>query len=124
MVVLDLQNSRMKDFFDVWRLAQTREFAGELLAVAIQDTFERRRTAIPSGLPTALTLAFGQDPIKARQWNAFLAKSRLEHVTEDFVTVVRFMADFLGPVIDAARARLVFRMIWPPGGPWQRGGAG
>ena len=119
MVVLDLQNSRMKDFFDVWRLAQTRAFAGEPLAAAMHDTFDRRRTAIPSSAPIALTPAFGQDPVKTRQWKAFLAKSRMESVTEDFAAVIRFTAGFIGPVFDAARAGSVFQMTWPPGGPWQ-----
>jgi hypothetical protein len=119
MVVLDLQNSRMKDFFDIWRLAQCCGFAGETLAEAVHDTFERRRTAIPLGPATALTTAFGQNPDKARQWKAFLAKSRMVSVTEDFETVVRSNAGFLGPVLDAARAAAIFQMTWPPGGPWQ-----
>jgi predicted nucleotidyltransferase component of viral defense system len=119
MVVLDLQNSRMKDFFDVWRLAQTRRFAGEPLAAAVHDTFDSRRTTIPAGLPTALTQAFGQDPVKAAQWKAFLARSRLERATEDFADVIRFIADFLMPAVNAARAGSVFQMAWPPGGPWQ-----
>jgi hypothetical protein len=119
MVVLDLQNSRMKDFFDVWRLAQFRGFAGEPLTAAVHDTFERRSTAIPSGLPVALTPAFGQNPDKARQWRAFLAKSRMGSVTEDFATVVGANAGFPGPVLAAARAGATFQMAWPPGGPWQ-----
>jgi hypothetical protein len=93
--------------------------AGETLAEAVHDTFERRRTAIPLGPATALTPAFGQNPDKARQWKAFLAKSRLVSVTEDFETVVRSNAGFLGPVLDAARAGAIFQMTWPPGGPWQ-----
>jgi hypothetical protein len=119
MVALDLQNSRMKDFFDIWRLAQCCGFAGETLAEAVHDTFERRRTAIPLGPATALTPAFGQNPDKARQWKAFLARSRMVSVTEDFETVVRSYAGFLGPVLDAARAGATFQMAWLPGGPWQ-----
>jgi len=40
IVVLDWQNSRMKDFFDIWRLAQTHSFAGGSLVAAVRDTFD------------------------------------------------------------------------------------
>ncbi len=121
MVVLDLQNSRMKDFFDVWRLAQTCGFAGETLVAAVHDTFARRRTAIPTDLPTALTPAFAQHSSKAQQWQAFLTKSSLHHITEDLATVNGFIARFLGPVLNAARDGAAFDVNWPPGGPWQTG---
>ena len=105
MVVLDLQNSRMKDFFDVWRLAQMHSFAGRLLAAAVHDTFERRQTAIPAGMPMALTSAFAQNPAKARQWKAFLKKSSLHHIAEDLPSVNEAIARFLGPVLEAVRTR-------------------
>ena len=118
MVVLDLQNSRMKDFFDIWRLAQTHSFTGRLLTAAVQDTFDRRRTTIPAGLPTALTPAFAQNAAKARQWQAFLKKNSLSHDAEDFGSVVALLARFLGPVLQAAQAGAPFPMEWPPEGPW------
>ncbi len=121
MVVLDLQNSRMKDFFDIWRLAQMCGFTGETLVAAVHDTFDRRKTTIPSGLPTALTPVFVQYPSKAQQWQAFLTKSSLHHITEDLATITDFIAHFLGPVLNAARDGAVFDMTWPPGGPWQTG---
>ena len=118
MVVLDLQNSRMKDFFDIWRLAQKYSFSGELLTAAVQDTFQHRRTAIPVGLPTALTAGFGQNPAKARQWQAFLKKNSLSHVAEDFNSVVGLLARFLGPVLQAARTDAPLPMVWSPAGLW------
>ena len=118
MVVLDLQNSRMKDFFDIWRLAQAHSFTGRLLAAAVQDTFDCRRTAIPADLPTALTPAFAQNAAKARQWQAFLKKNSLSYGAEDFGSVIGFLARFLGPVLRAALAGTPFPMEWPPKGPW------
>ena len=123
MVVLDLQNSRMKDFFDIWRLAQTHSFTGRLLTAAVQDTFDRRRTTIPAGLPTALTPAFAQNAAKARQWQAFLKKNSLSHDAEDFGSVVGLLASFLGPVLQAGHVRAPFPMEWPPEGPWIAEGA-
>ncbi len=118
MVVLDLQNSRMKDFFDIWRLAQTHAFSGTLLTAAVQDTFERRRTAIPAGLPTALTPAFAQNPTKARQWQAFLKKNNLSHGAEDFGTIVALLARFLRPVLQAAHDGAGMPKEWSPEGLW------
>ncbi len=67
MVVLDLQNGRMKDFFDIWSLAHTQSLKGETLVASVHDTFERRKTMTPAGLPTALTSAFVQHPEKSLQ---------------------------------------------------------
>jgi predicted nucleotidyltransferase component of viral defense system len=72
MVTLGRANSRMKDFYDIWILAQSYEFDGDRLARAIGATFARRKTAIPAERPDALTPAFAEDATKQRQWNAFL----------------------------------------------------
>src|SRR5215470_11604071 len=46
MVYLRTANSRMKDFYDVWLLATTCPFEGNLLGKAISATFANRSTAI------------------------------------------------------------------------------
>jgi hypothetical protein len=73
MVPLGRANSRMKDFYDVWTLSKTYQFAEERLARAIAATFARRQTAIPTEPPDALTSAFADDPQKRQQWAAFVA---------------------------------------------------
>jgi len=72
MVALGRANSRMKDLYDIWLLAQTHEFGDEKLARAIAATFKRRGTAIPEELPDCLTHAFVEDPLNVQQWSAFL----------------------------------------------------
>ena len=47
MVKLGIANSRMKDFYDRWVLAQRFEFESASLAAAIQATFRTRRTTPP-----------------------------------------------------------------------------
>jgi hypothetical protein len=44
MVKLGVAKSRMKDFYDLWVLAQRFEFESSILAAAIQTTFKKRRT--------------------------------------------------------------------------------
>jgi Nucleotidyl transferase AbiEii toxin, Type IV TA system len=63
-VQLGLANSRMKDFYDLMVLARLFEFDGEVLACAIQATFERRRTPLPIGLPVGLQIEFAEDATK------------------------------------------------------------
>ena len=45
MVVLDIRNSPMKDFYDIWFMAKTWEFEVEPLQKAIEFSFKRRGTS-------------------------------------------------------------------------------
>jgi len=77
IVKLGIANSRMKDFYDLWILAQRFEFENAMLAAAIQATLESRHTPLPSSFPLAFSADFHQLPNKQTQWKAFLRKSAL-----------------------------------------------
>jgi hypothetical protein len=47
MVKLGILNSRMKGFYDIWMLSCMFDFRGEMLAEAVEKTFENRDTPIP-----------------------------------------------------------------------------
>jgi len=64
MVSLGMLNSRMKDFYDLYFLARQFAFEGATVGSAIRAAFERRRTAMLTARPLALTAAFGQDASK------------------------------------------------------------
>lgn len=72
MIVLDIRNSRMKDFYDIWFMANTWSFDMTSLRKAILASFERRGNPIPGGAPFALTDDFLNDPQKTKQWSAFV----------------------------------------------------
>jgi predicted nucleotidyltransferase component of viral defense system len=97
MVALGRANSRMKDFYDIWILTRTFDFATDRLPRAIAATFARRQTAIPTDRPDALTLDFAEDPLKQRQWAAFIAD--IDHAPRQLALVVDDLAPFL---MDAA----------------------
>lgn len=79
MVKLDLANSRMKDFYDIWIITQKLGFDKDLLKQAINATFKRRKTPFPeNGIPS-LTPYFYNDSKKNIQWNAFLKKGSVKH---------------------------------------------
>ena len=93
MVALGRANSRMKDFYDIWILTKTFDFASDRLARAIAATFARRQTKIPTVLPDALTQEFAQDPLKQRQWTAFIAS--IDGAPDLLERVVNELAPFL-----------------------------
>lgn len=101
MVALGRANSRMKDFYDVWILTKTFDFAQDRLSRAIAATFARRQTAIPADLPDALTTAFAEDPLKQRQWTAFAAD--LENAPRQLQAIINDLAKFLMDAAAAAR---------------------
>ena len=116
MVVLDIRNSRMKDFFDLWAMCRTWPFDLEPLRKAIVSTFERRSTPLPTKTPFALTDGFLLDAQKTAQWRGFLRRLRLQDETPDLHIVGGELREFLKPVLlaDAPQA-----LTWPAGGPWR-----
>jgi predicted nucleotidyltransferase component of viral defense system len=83
--LLGMSNTRMKDYFDLWVLLEDSTLDPVLLRRAVEATFERRKMAMPSGLPTGLSDAFVASAIKSAQWKAFLKKNRLDAVALDDV---------------------------------------
>ena len=111
IVSLGIGNSRMKDFYDLWTIAQTFAFQRVDLAEAIRRTFERRRTPLPEQAPVGLSDSFALE--RQTQWRAFLARDRLEVAPVSFAQVIDDLRTFLQPVL--VRAEVA---SWPPGGPW------
>jgi len=56
IVSLGVANSRMKDFYDLWMIAQTFAFESVILRDAVQRTFNRRRTSWPEQTPAGSDL--------------------------------------------------------------------
>ena len=119
MVALGIANSRMKDFSDIWTLAQTFPFDGETLGEAIAATFERRHTALPTTPSLALTSEFSEDRAKQAQWKAFLERGQLLADGHKLTDITNLLRDFLMPPTVAVAAGKPFKMRWPAGGPWQ-----
>ena len=103
MVALGLANSRLKDFYDIWILAQTHDFKDDRLAQAIAATFARRKTEVPTERPDGLTAAFANDPSKQQQWAAFVEEVTINPGT--LADVVEGLAVFLMPHAAAAKRR-------------------
>lgn len=119
---LGMPNTRMKDFYDLWTLANQFAFEGEHLCAALRATFARRGTALPTSNeePVAFTSRFGDDSTKQAQWGAFLRKGRLaadpKPKLPDVLATLRL---FLLPPSAAITDGQSFIWMWPPGGSWR-----
>jgi len=117
VVSLGVTTSRMKDLFDLHRLAAEISFDGQRLARAVRATFERRGTPFPEGPPVVLTADFLTGAERTTQWRAFLRRSRLEG-PQDVVALADELRAFLLPVIEAAAQEHPLNDAWAAGGPW------
>ena len=112
MVVLGINNSRMKDFFDLAIIARTSEIDGGVLVDAVRATFERRGTPLPTSAPIALTTEFSASPAKAQQWRAFVTKT--DQQSSQLDDVIGLLAAFLWPPTKAASTNDRFGVSWAP----------
>lgn len=92
-----MENSRMKDFFDLWLLTRKAEFESDLLRQAITATFNRRGTALPNGTPIGLSDEFVADSVKQTQWRGFVSKSRID--APQLEQVVPHLRDFFSAIL-------------------------
>jgi len=118
IVKLGILNSRMKDFFDIWTLSRTFDFRGEILAEALEKTFENRNTPINIE-PVAFNPSFWQDEDKRVQWQGFIRKAKLANAPETFEEVAESVKLFLLPLVASLAERQTFQGVWTAPGPWQ-----
>lgn len=112
LVTLGIANTRLKDFNDLWLIAQTFELRLSTLREAVKRTFNRRSTALQLETPVGLTDEFAI--ARASQWRAFLTRERMASAPEIFSEVVADLHVFLMPLIGNSETE----SLWPPGGPW------
>lgn len=115
MVSLGIQNTRMKDFWDIYRLSETMPFDGEILCQALLATFARRETPLPESTPLAFTPAFIEEGLKIQQWKAF--SRRLKQPLELTQIITRLEA-FLMPPSKAIAQKRIFQAHWQPDKGW------
>jgi len=118
MAQLNILNSRMKDFFDIWRLSRQFDFKGEILAEALYKTFKIRSTDIPSQ-PMKFMEILASEAIKETQWQAFLRKTKTNIPPISFAEVISSIKAFLEPVLTALSQGKDFRKTWKAPGPWR-----
>lgn len=101
MISLAAQNTRMKDFYDVFQLLRKHNYQEAILINAIHNTFQKRSTLFEQN-PIVFTQDFAKNPKRQLQWNVFLQKMN-KHVTfetVDFRIVMSVIVEQLQPIYD------------------------
>jgi predicted nucleotidyltransferase component of viral defense system len=99
IVSLQLQTSRMKDFYDILFFAEHYHFKKETLIQAITTTFNNRSTDL------ALSKIIFEEKFKSNKnfqklWSAFIERNKLEN-DKTFSEVVSQIQSFIQPIFDS-----------------------
>lgn len=116
IISIGMITSRMKDFFDVYALATTRNFARATMLRSIEATFQRRNTQLPTVLPTVLGEELLQDPNKQTQWRAFARRIERDPAQLSLAVVLERVRSFLRIAWDEDFAASVSQ--WTPEAGW------
>jgi predicted nucleotidyltransferase component of viral defense system len=112
LAVRGITNSRLKDYYDLWLIANTFELDRAPLAAAVRHTFARRETALPQEKPTGLSEAYVDT--WGDQWRTFLNRERMAAAPEQLAAVVADLERFVLPLIEDAEGD----WRWKPGTGW------
>ncbi len=112
VVSLAYDNSRFKDYYDIYVLAHRHNFDGAELAEALEETFENRHTSMNEIV--AFEAGFADDPVRQSRWRSFVKKKKamLPVSMEETIAVIRA---FLLPVVESIRAEEKFKKGWDSG---------
>ncbi|MCL2225329.1 MAG: nucleotidyl transferase AbiEii/AbiGii toxin family protein [Defluviitaleaceae bacterium] len=110
MIQLADQNSRMKDFYDIYSLCSSFDFDGRVLYEAILQTLTRRKTQTPKE-PTVFTSAFADNKDKATQWSAFKRRTSVG-ADIDFPEAANMVGVFLQPIYESIIGEREFIGHW------------
>ena len=92
--ILDLMefSSRMKDYYDIYYLANKFDFDGATLTKALKKTFENRGHAFTIE-QFEQVMAFAENDAMQKKWKAFVRK--IDTKTDDYGTVLKTIKEFL-----------------------------
>jgi len=114
MVTLGIANSRLKDYYDLWFISRIFEFDRDSLFAAVQRTFERRNTPLPTGTPTGLTDQYAEQ--WNTRWSAYLKREHMHAAPHQLHLLIADLREFLVPLTTKSDA--ASHSHWKPGGPW------
>ena len=102
-------SSRMKDYYDIYYLANKFDFDGATLTEALRKTFENRGHTFTAE-QFEQVMAFDSDDAMQKKWKAFVRK--IDTKTDDYGTVLRMIKEFLTEPFTAAILNDKFTKSW------------
>lgn len=102
-------SSRMKDYYDIYYLANKFDFDGATLTEALKKTFENRNHNFTIEQFEQM-LEFDSDDAMQKKWKAFIKKINTK--TYDFETVLKTIQNFLSLPCKAAFEDIIYTKQW------------
>ena len=109
VVSLGYDNSRFKDFYDLFVLAHSFDFDGEELKGAIQKTFRNRGTDMKDIV--AFEDEYSDDSLRITRWNAFIKKKKAM-INASLKETISTIRKFVGPVIESIENETHWSKHW------------
>ena len=102
-------SSRMKDYYDIYYLANKFDFDGATLTEALKKTFENRGHSFTIE-QFEQVMSFDNDEAMQKKWKAFVRKIDIK--TDDYSTVLKTIKVFLTKPFTAVVVRKEFTPKW------------
>ncbi len=102
-------SSRMKDYYDIYYIANKFDFDGEVLTEALRKTFVNREHHFTVE-QFKQVMSFADDAAMQKKWKAFVRKINTK--TDDYGTVLKTIRDFLEQPFTAAVENITFAERW------------
>lgn len=102
-------SSRMKDYYDIYYLANKFDFDGTILSEALRKTFTNREHSFTVA-QFEQVMSFDDDAAMQKKWKAFTRK--IDTKTDDYSTVLKTIKAFLTKPFTAAVDGKVFTGNW------------
>lgn len=113
-------SSRMKDYYDIYYLANKFDFDGSVLTEALRKTFENRAHTFTIE-QFEQVMAFDDNEAMQKKWRAFCRKINTK--TDNYSIVLQTIKDFLTKPINAAINVTYFDEQWTATASiWEKGG--
>ena len=102
-------SSRMKDYYDLYYIANKFDFEGRVLTEALRKTFSNREHSF-SPEQFKQVMSFADDSAMQKKWKAFIRKINTK--TDDYSTVLKIIKTFLTKPFTAAVKDKEFTEKW------------
>ena len=102
-------SSRMKDYYDIYYIANKFDFDGKVLSEALRKTFTNREHSFTAE-QFEQVISFVDDAAMQKKWKAFVRKINTK--TEDYSTILKTIQNFLEKPFTAAGGGKTFTKKW------------
>ena len=108
-------SSRMKDYYDIYYIANKFDFDGKVLTEALKKTFANREHSFTIE-QFEQVIGFADDDAMQKKWKAFVRK--IDAKTDDYSTVLNTIKAFLAEPFTASIEGKDFSKQWTADGQW------